>query len=121
MIKNDSGFCNDESCKCDCHVGSSFRRGNRKRQYCQKNNSMTTKSVQNNQFLDLMDDLSILRTTLKQKSHPHIMKTKTTQSREVTLTVNKVWGLATSTWNKIRSSKLTIKINPIQKDTSTSF
>ena len=60
-----------------------------------------------------MNDLSVLRTTLKQKSHTHIMKTKTTQSREVTLTVDKVWGLATSTWNKIRSSKLTIKIDPI--------
>ena len=34
MIKNDKGFCEDELCKCDCHVGSSFRRGNRRRQYC---------------------------------------------------------------------------------------
>ncbi|MEK0320718.1 MAG: hypothetical protein QQN61_06470 [Nitrosopumilus sp.] len=60
-----------------------------------------------------MNNLSVLRITLKQKSHTHSMKTKTTQSREVTLTVDKVWGLATSTWNKIRSSKLTIKIDSI--------
>jgi len=58
-----------------------------------------------------MNDLSVLRVALKQKSHTHIMKT--TQSREVTLTVDKMWGLATNTWNKIRSSKLTIKIDPI--------
>jgi len=41
------------------------------------------------------------------------MKTKTTQSREVSITVDKVWGFAVDTWNKIRSSKLTIKIDPI--------
>ena len=60
-----------------------------------------------------MNDLSILRATLKQKSHTHIMKTKTIQSREVSLTVDKVWDLAKYTWNKVRSSKLTIKIDPI--------
>ena len=60
-----------------------------------------------------MNDLSVLRITLKQKSHTHNMKTKTTQSREVTLTVDKMWGLVASTWNKIRSSKLTIKIDSI--------
>ena len=34
MIKTSNGFCDDESCKCDCHTGTSFRRGNKKRQYC---------------------------------------------------------------------------------------
>lgn len=34
MSKNEKGFCEDESCKCNCHEGSSFRRGNEKRQYC---------------------------------------------------------------------------------------
>ena len=29
MIKN-KGVCNDESCKCDCHVKTRFRRGNKK-------------------------------------------------------------------------------------------
>ena len=28
------GFCNNELCKCDCHKGTVFRRGNKKRQYC---------------------------------------------------------------------------------------
>ncbi len=64
-------------------------------------------------FLDTMNDLSVLRATLKQKLHTHIMKTKTTQSREVSITIDKVWGLVVDTWNKIRSSKLTIKIDPI--------
>ena len=59
-----------------------------------------------------MNDLSVIRATLKQKSHTHIMKTKT-QSREVSLTVDKVWDLAKYSWNKVRSSKLTIKIDPI--------
>jgi len=64
-------------------------------------------------FLDLMNNLSVLRATLKQKLHTHIMKTKTTQSREISITVDKVWGLAVNAWNKIRSSKLTIKIDRI--------
>ena len=64
-------------------------------------------------FLDTMNNLSVLRATLKQKLHTHIMKTKTTQSREVSITIDKVWGLVVDTWNKIRSSKLTIKIDPI--------
>ena len=34
MEKNEKGFCNNESCKCDCHEGVKFRRGNSKRQYC---------------------------------------------------------------------------------------
>ena len=41
------------------------------------------------------------------------MKTKTTESREVSLTVDKVWDLAKYTWNKVRASKLTIKIGPV--------
>jgi len=64
-------------------------------------------------FLGMMNDLSVLRVILKQKSHTQYMKTNKTQSREISLTVDKVWDLATYTWNKIRSSKLTIKIDPI--------
>jgi hypothetical protein len=41
------------------------------------------------------------------------MKTKKTQSREISITVDKIWILAVDSWNKIRSSKLTIKIDPI--------
>ncbi len=59
-----------------------------------------------------MNNLSILRVLLKQKLHTHIMKTKT-QSKEVSITLDKVLGLVVGTWNKIRSSKLTIKIDPI--------
>ncbi len=57
-----------------------------------------------------MNDLSVLRVTLKQKLQTHIMKTKTTQSRQVSITIDQVWDLVVVTWNKIRSSKLTIKI-----------
>jgi len=64
-------------------------------------------------FSGMMNDLSVLRATLKQKLHTHIMKTKTTQSREVSITIDQVWELVVDTWNKIRSSKLTIKIDPI--------
>ena len=64
-------------------------------------------------FLGTMNNLSVLRATLKQKLHTHIMKTKTTQSREVSITVDKVWSLVVDAWNKIRSSKLTIKIDRI--------
>jgi len=38
------------------------------------------------------------------------MKTKT-KSKEVSITLDKVLGLVVGTWNKIRSSKLTIKID----------
>jgi len=38
------------------------------------------------------------------------MKTKT-KSKEVSITLDKVLGLVVGTWNKFRSSKLTIKID----------
>jgi len=57
-----------------------------------------------------MNNLSVLRILLKQKLQTHIMKTKT-QSKEVSITLDKVWKLVVDTWNKIRSSKLTIKID----------
>ena len=60
-----------------------------------------------------MNDLSVLRVTLKQKSSIHIMKAKQRQSKEVSITVDKIWNLAVDAWNKVRSSKLTIKIDPI--------
>jgi len=57
-----------------------------------------------------MNNLSVLRVLLKQKLQTYIMKTKT-QSKEVSITLDKVLGLVVGTWNKIRSSKLTIKID----------
>jgi len=42
----------------------------------------------------------------------HIMKSNT-QSKEVTITVDKIWELAKNTWGKVRSHQLTIKIDPI--------
>ena len=60
-----------------------------------------------------MNDLSVLRGTHKQKLHKHFMKAKQRQSREVSITVDKIWDLVVDTWNKVRSSKLTIKIDPI--------
>ncbi len=63
--------------------------------------------------LEKMNDLSVLRIPLKQISHIHIMKSNKTKSREVSLTVDGVIDMASSVWNKIRSSKLTIKVDPI--------
>lgn len=60
-----------------------------------------------------MNDLSVLRVTLKQKLSIHIMKAKQRQSREVSITVDKIWDLAVDVWNKVRSSKLTIRVDPI--------
>ncbi len=53
-----------------------------------------------------MNNLSVLRILLKQKIQTHIMK-----SKEVSITLDKVGRLAVDAWNKIRSSKLTIKID----------
>ena len=63
--------------------------------------------------LEKMNDLSVLRITLKQISRIHIMKSNKTKSREVSLTVDGVIDMASSVWNKIRSSKLTIRVDPI--------
>ena len=57
-----------------------------------------------------MNNLSVLRILLKQKLQTHIMKTKT-KSKEVSITLDKVGRLAVDAWSKIRSSKLTIKID----------
>ena len=38
---------------------------------------------------------------------------KSNQSREVSLTVDGMWGMATSTWSKIRESKLTIRVDRV--------
>jgi len=59
-----------------------------------------------------MNNLSVLRIVLKQKLQTYIMKTKT-KSKEVSITLDKVQGLVVDTWNKIRSSKLTIKIDSV--------
>ena len=63
--------------------------------------------------LEKMNDLSVLRIPLKQILHIHIMKSNKTKSREVSLTVDGVIDMASSVWNKIRSSKLTIRVDPI--------
>lgn len=60
-----------------------------------------------------MNDLSVLRVTLKQKLSIHNMKAKQRQSREVSITVDKIWDLVVDVWNKVRSSKLTIRVDPI--------
>jgi hypothetical protein len=60
-----------------------------------------------------MNDLSVLRATLKQTLPTHIMKSKQRESKEVSITVDKIWELAIDTWNKVRSSKLTIRVDPI--------
>ena len=60
-----------------------------------------------------MNDLSVLRVILKQKLSTDIMKAKQRQSKEVTLTVDKILDLAVNVWKKVRSSKLTIKIESI--------
>ena len=60
-----------------------------------------------------MNDLSVLRGTLMQKLSKHIMKAKQRKSREVSITIDKIWDLAVDAWNKVKSSKLTIKIDPI--------
>ncbi len=41
------------------------------------------------------------------------MKAKQRQSREVSITVDKIWDLILDALDKVRSSKLTIKIDPI--------
>ena len=60
-----------------------------------------------------MNNLSVLRVTIKQKSRKHVMKSNKTQPKEVSLTVDALVDVATNAWNKIRSSKLTIKVDPI--------
>ncbi len=63
-----------------------------------------------------MDKLSVLRVILKQKHHNKIMKKsnkKSNQSKEVSLTVDSMWGIATSAWSKIRESKLTIRVDRV--------
>jgi len=60
-----------------------------------------------------MNDLSVLRGTLMQKLLSSIMKAKKRESKEVSITVDKVWDSVVDTWNKIRSSKLTIRVDPI--------
>ena len=60
-----------------------------------------------------MNDLSVLRVTIKLKLQKYTMKAKQRQSREVSITVDKIWDLILDAWNKVRSSKLTIKVEPI--------
>jgi len=41
------------------------------------------------------------------------MKSNKIQSKEVSLTVDALVDVATNAWNKIRSSKLIIKVDPV--------
>jgi hypothetical protein len=41
------------------------------------------------------------------------MKAKQRQSREVSITIDEIWDFVADALNKVRSSKLTIKIDPI--------
>ena len=56
-----------------------------------------------------MNNLSVLRIPIKQKSHKRIMKSNKTQSKEVSLTVDALVDVATNAWNEIRSSGQAIK------------
>jgi len=38
---------------------------------------------------------------------------KKNQSREISLTVDGMWGMAKSAWGKVRSSKLTLRVEQI--------
>ncbi|MDH3794906.1 MAG: hypothetical protein OER78_07515 [Nitrosopumilus sp.] len=60
-----------------------------------------------------MNNLSVLRIPIKQKSHKRIMKSNKTQSKEVSLTVDALVDVATNAWNEIRSSGQAIKVDPI--------
>ena len=60
-----------------------------------------------------MNNLSVLRILIKQKSHKRIMKSNKTQSKEVSLTVDALVDVATNAWNEIRSSEQAIKVDPI--------
>lgn len=64
----------------------------------------------------MMDKLSVLRVILKQNYHNRVMKKsnkKSNQPKEVSLTVDGMWGMATSAWSKIRESKLTIRVDRV--------
>ena len=69
---------------------------------------MATKIVYHN-----MNDLSVLRVTIKQKSCKLIMKSNEIQSKEVSLTIDTLLDVATNAWAEIKSSKLTIRVDPI--------
>jgi len=60
-----------------------------------------------------MNDLSVLRIPIKQNSRKRIMKSNKTQSKEISLTVDALVDVVTNAWNEIRSSKLTIKVDPV--------
>jgi hypothetical protein len=60
-----------------------------------------------------MDDLSVLRVTIKEKSRTYIMKSNETESKEVALTIDALLDVATNAWNDIKSSKLSITVDPV--------
>jgi hypothetical protein len=39
---------------------------------------------------------------------------QTKKSKEISLTVDGLWGLAKGTWSKVREHKLTIRVDPLQ-------
>ena len=60
-----------------------------------------------------MNDLSVLRATIKQKSRKLIMKSNKIPTKDVSLTIDALLDVATNAWNDIKSSKLEIKVDPI--------
>ena len=60
-----------------------------------------------------MDDLSVLRATIKEKLRKLIMKSNEIQSKEVSLTIDALLDVATNAWNDIKSSKLSITVDPM--------
>ena len=62
-----------------------------------------------------MDDLSVIRFIIKQKLHKHIMKSNKMQSEEIPLTVEAVMDVTVNAWNKIKTSRLEIIVNPIHE------
>jgi len=39
---------------------------------------------------------------------------KSKKSKEISITVDGLWGLAKGTWSKVKESKLTIKVDKLQ-------
>lgn len=55
----------------------------------------------------------ILRLIIKSKSCRLYMKSNETQSKEVSLTIDALLDMTANAWNDIKSSKLSIRVDPI--------
>jgi len=60
-----------------------------------------------------VDNLSVLRVILKEKSDKLIMKSNEIQSKEIPITIDALVDIATNAWNEIKASRLTIRVDPI--------